>query len=327
MQIILVHQRMAQARTFTVSAKHYVFLSLSYLLLVALGASGLYVLTFSRAADLEVPLVRSLLLSATQDESVRKDRFVRENLDVMAVKLGEMQAQLMRLEALGERVSGLAGIKSQEFNFLAPPGRGGAPVAGDRALSMADFQLLLENIARQVEQRADFLNVVETELMDSKLRDKMMPTIQPVNVAYNASGFGLRIDPFNGRQAMHEGIDFIAPTGSPIVAAAGGVVISSEWHHDFGNLIEIDHGNDIVTRYGHASKVYVHVGDIVKRSQHIADVGTTGRSTGAHLHFEVQVKGIAQNPAKFLAPGKPGARAQTVAVTSPHTSPRRPGAP
>jgi len=327
MHIILVSDRLTKTRSVTVTARHLAGAAVALIALVLALSSGLLYVTIRHAAEIKLPLLESLVMAAQEQRARQTETFLRQNLNVMAVKLGEMQAQLMRLEALGERVSGLAGIKTQEFNFLAPPGRGGAPVAGDRALSMADFQVLLENIARQVEQRADYLNVIETELMDSKLRDKMMPTIQPVNVAYNASGFGWRIDPFNGRQAMHEGIDFIAPTGSPIVAAAGGVVISSEWHHAFGNLIEVDHGNDIVTRYAHASKVYVQVGDIVKRSQHIADVGTTGRSTGAHLHFEVQVKGTPQNPAKFLAPGKPGARAQTVAVAAPHASPRRPGAP
>jgi murein DD-endopeptidase MepM/ murein hydrolase activator NlpD len=131
----------------------------------------------------------------------------------------------------------------------------------------------------------------------------MMPTILPVNVVYNSSGFGWRIDPFNGRMAMHEGVDFVADTGTPIVAAAGGVVIASEWHHDFGNMIEIDHGNDITTLYAHTSKVYVKVGDIVRRNQHIADVGQTGHATGPHLHFEVHVKGVPQNPVKFLDAG------------------------
>jgi len=308
MQIILVHQRLAQARTIQLRPVHFAGALVVFGGAVLACAALLYYLTFSRAADIDLPVVRTLLLSATASETGRKDRYVRENLDVMAVKLGEMQAQLVRLEALGERVAGLAGIKPQEFNFGTPPGRGGPVAPGARALGLSDFQVLLDALARDLEQRADFLGVVESELMSNKLRDKMMPTIQPVDVAYNASGFGWRIDPFSGRQAMHEGIDFIAPVGAPIVAAAGGVVITAEWHHAFGNLIEIDHGNDIVSRYAHASKVYVRVGDIVKRSQRIADVGNTGRSTGPHLHFEVLVRGIPQNPAKFLAPAQGATR-------------------
>ena len=218
----------------------------------------------------------------------------------MAVKRGEMQAQLMRLDALGGRVSGLAGIDPQDFDFRSLPSRGGLEPADARRLSMSELKAELDRVALDVEHRGDYLNAVETELIQATLKSKMMPTIQPVDVSYNASGFGVRLDPFTGTQAMHQGIDFVAQSGTPIVAAAGGVVVASEWHHDFGNMIEIDHGNDITTLYAHASKIYVRVGDVVKRNQHIADVGSTGRATGAHLHFEVHVKNVPQNPEKFL---------------------------
>jgi murein DD-endopeptidase MepM/ murein hydrolase activator NlpD len=253
-----------------------------------------------------------------QDDDQRKDKFVKENLAAMAMKLGEMQAQLMRLDALGERVQGLAGIKPQEFNFKEKPGRGGSEysTSADRAardLTMVDFKTVMESLSKDLEFRSDYLNVVETSLMNDKIRSKLLPTIQPVNVSYNASGFGWRIDPFTGRQAFHEGLDFPSPTGTPIVAAAGGVVISAEYHHEFGNMIEIDHGNGIVTRYGHASKLFAKVGDIVRRGQHIANIGTTGRSTGSHLHFEVLVKGTQQDPQKFLAAGADQARIAAIA--------------
>lgn len=299
MQIILVHQRMAQARTFTLTPWHVLAAGLALLLLIGAGAVLVSALSLRNGGSL--PLVGGLLQPASAGQGGPKDRYLRENLDAMAARLGDMQAQLVRLEALGERVAGLAGLKPQDFiQALPPPGRGGPAPTTEKALSMAEFQALLDNLGRQLEQRSDFLNVAETELMSNKLRDRMLPTVQPVNVAYNASGFGWRIDPITGRTAMHEGIDFIAPVGSAIVAAAGGVVVASEWHNDYGNMIEIDHGNDIVTRYAHASRVYVRLGDIVKRGDRIADVGTTGRSTGSHLHFEVRVKGVAQNPAKFL---------------------------
>ncbi|MEX0637591.1 MAG: M23 family metallopeptidase, partial [Burkholderiales bacterium] len=113
-------------------------------------------------------------------------------------------------------------------------------------------------------------------------------------------GFGMRIDPFTGMQAMHEGIDFLADVGSPIVAAAGGVVIFAGFHPQYGNVVDIDHGNDLVSRYAHASKLHVREGDVVQRGRRIADVGTTGRSTGPHLHFEVRFKGVSQNPARFV---------------------------
>ena len=240
------------------------------------------------------------MAAARADDSRKNDEFLRQNLNAMAVKLGEMQAQLMRLDALGERVSGMAGIKPQEFRMNEMPGRGGAAPAGMRDLSLSEFSRELDQIARGVDTRNDFFSVMESELFNAKLISKRLPTVLPVNATYNASGFGVRIDPITGQSAMHEGIDFIAQTGTPIVAAAYGVVIAAEWHHDFGNMIEIDHGNGIVTRYGHTSVMHVKAGDIVKRGQKIAEVGSTGRSTGPHLHFEVRFNGVAQNPAKFL---------------------------
>jgi murein DD-endopeptidase MepM/ murein hydrolase activator NlpD len=158
-------------------------------------------------------------------------------------------------------------------------------------------------MAKDIERRSDYLNVVETQLMGFKVQSKLLPTIQPVNSSYNASSFGWRLDPFSGHSAFHEGIDFPGPTGTPIVAAAGGVVVAAEYHPQFGNMLEIDHGGDIMTRYAHTSRIYVKVGDIVKRGQHVADIGSTGRSTGSHLHFEVLVRGAPQDPRKFLSAG------------------------
>jgi murein DD-endopeptidase MepM/ murein hydrolase activator NlpD len=309
MQIILLHPRF-KARSVTLSHQHIVLFGLLLLTSVITVASLLYYLTFRHAADLKLPFFQQMLVSASHDDASKQDRYVRENLAAMATKLGEMQAQLMRLDALGERVQGLAGVKPQDFNFKEMPGRGGAMPSSltGTPLGMSEFQLALDAMARDVEHRADYMNVVETTLMSYKVKSKLLPTIQPVNVSYNASGFGRRLDPFSGRVAFHEGIDFPGPTGTPIVAAAGGVVIAAEYHHQFGNMLEIDHGNNIVTRYAHASRILRKVGDIVKRGQHIADIGSTGRSTGAHLHFEVLVKGVQQDPHKFLTAGSSQAK-------------------
>lgn len=300
MQIILLHRRLAQARTLTLTYRRVALYVVVVTVVFVTLAACIATLAVRYAAQARSPFLRDLVDVGADDEAAKKDRYLRENLNAMAVKLGQMQAQLMRLDALGGRVSGLVGIDPQEFDFKSMPPRGGLESADARRLSMAELKRELDRVALDVEHRSDYLNAVETELISATLKSKMMPTIQPVDVTYNASGFGMRLDPFNGAQAMHQGIDFVAQTGTPIVAAAGGVVIASEWHHDFGNMVEIDHGNDITTLYAHASKVYVRVGDVVKRNQHIADVGSTGRATGAHLHFEVHVKNVPQNPEKFL---------------------------
>ena len=320
MQIILVHPRLAEARCLTITPLDIALAALGFVVLLLAGVSLLYLLTFRHAADIDLPVVRDLLLSANQGEDERKEKYMRENLNAMAVKLGEMQAQLMRLDALGDRVSGLAGLPQHEVNnFKLPPSRGGLNLPG-RSLGLNEFQSQVDGLSQSVEHRSDAMNILETELMSAKLQSKMMPTIQPVDVSYNASGFGWRIDPFTGNEALHQGIDFVAQAGTPIVAAAGGVVIASEWHHAFGNMIEIDHGNDISTLYAHTSRVYVNVGDVVRRGQHIADVGMTGRATGSHLHFEVHVKGVPNNPAKFLAYRSATLREQVAALNVDPTS-------
>jgi murein DD-endopeptidase MepM/ murein hydrolase activator NlpD len=132
----------------------------------------------------------------------------------------------------------------------------------------------------------------------------MVPTQAPVQGGHLGSSFGWRIDPFTGRSALHTGLDFQSEPGEPILAAAGGIVVAQEFHPAYGNMVEIDHGNNLVTRYGHASRVWVKKGDLVRRGQKIAEVGTTGRSTGPHLHFEVLVQGVPQDPQKFLAAGR-----------------------
>ena len=150
-------------------------------------------------------------------------------------------------------------------------------------------------------------------MIDERVRKNQLPTALPVEAHWNASGYGWRIDPITGAQAMHEGIDFIADSGTPIVAAAAGIVIAAERHPAYGNLVEIDHGNDLVTRYAHASRILVKEGALVKRGQKIAEVGSTGRSTGPHLHFEVRFKGAPQNPGRFLQNARQQKQTQTLA--------------
>jgi murein DD-endopeptidase MepM/ murein hydrolase activator NlpD len=288
---------------------HAVHLSGTRLMLALLGlslalmvfAAGLYHWVFLKGAREGWPVVGALVKLVVKDEFEQRDRFMRENLDAMARKVGEMQAKLVQLEALGERVSGLAGMNPAEIKVV--PGRGGALVSG-RPLSMEELQATLADLDTLAQQRTDLMTVMESRLFDAKIRKMMVPTQQPVQGAHLGSSFGWRIDPFNGRSALHTGLDFQASPGTPILAAAGGVVVTQEFHSEYGNMIEVDHGNDLITRYGHASRVFVKKGDLIRRGQKLAEVGTTGRSTGPHLHFEVLVQGVPQDPQKFLAAGQ-----------------------
>jgi murein DD-endopeptidase MepM/ murein hydrolase activator NlpD len=235
-----------------------------------------------------------------KDQIEQRERFTRENIDVLAKKMGEMQAKMTQIESLGERLSGLAGVDPALIR--SKPGRGGSLI-DSRAMTVADLQAMMDDLDHAAVERADVLTLMETRLFDQKMKKMMLPTQAPVEGGVVGSGFGWRIDPFTGSNAMHEGLDFPAVSGTPIYAAAGGVVVVQQAHPNFGNVVEIDHGNDLLTRYGHASRVFVKSGDVVKRGQKIAEIGTTGRSTGPHLHFEVLVRGVAQDPQKFLKLG------------------------
>ena len=300
MQIILISDHLARARTVSLSLGHLLGSALLAFALVVAATAGLYWLTLRYAAEVRLPALQRLVLSAQEAEAERGREFVQQNLNAMAVKLGEMQAQLTRLDALGERLSSLAGIRDIRFNEA--PGLGGAAptLLPPQNLSLADFSEKLSVLARQVESRNDMLGVLEAQLFEQAVKKKLMPTMMPVAAPFNASGFGRRVDPFTGQWAMHEGIDFLADLGSPILAAAGGMVVFAGFHPQYGYMIDIDHGNDLVTRYAHCSKLLVREGDIVHRGRKIAEVGSTGRSTGPHLHFEVRFRGVAQNPGKFL---------------------------
>ena len=302
MQIILISDRLARARSVHRSLAHLVGSAFFALVVLFVATFTLYWLTLRYAAEVKLPALQRLVAAAQEAEAERERVFLKQNLNSMAIKMGEMQAQLTRMDALGERLSALAGIKPQEFRAAQAPGLGGAAPAQlpQQNLSLGEFSEKLLTLARQVESRNDMLGVLEAQLFEQAVKKKMIPTMMPVKASYNPSGFGKRVDPFNGQWAMHEGIDFISDYGSPIVAAAGGVVTFAGFHPQYGYMVDIDHGNDLVTRYAHCSKLMVREGDLVQRGRKIGEVGSTGRSTGPHLHFEVRFRGSAQNPAKFL---------------------------
>lgn len=310
MQILITHGTLAKTRVLSVT-RTQLTLGVAALLLLLMGLSGtIYHAVFLKAAREGWPVVSQVLSLVVRDEFAQRDRFMRENLDAMARKVGEMQAKLVRLEAMGERVSGLAGFKPDELRQMVAPspapapgakaGGQGGPFIPASAPSFDQLDALVSSLQMSAEQSSDLFTLVESRLFERRLASLMIPNSKPVNAAVG-SRFGFRSDPFTGRAALHTGLDFAADTGTPIMAAAGGVVRSADMHPAYGNLLEVDHGNGLVTRYAHASRILVKPGDVVRRGQVVAEVGSTGRSTGPHLHFEVMVEGVLQDPAKFLA--------------------------
>lgn len=295
MNIIFVSDRLEKTRTISLGTPHIVF---ALFLLVCLFV-GMVVLV---QALLPQSVSRGIPLLGAQSEAQSKQQlYVRSSLDTMAVKLGQMQAQVQRLDALGSRLAKLTGMKPQEFMFDQPPAQGGPLVTSPiTEMSPASLEKQLQNLGQVLADRNDKLMALETMLLQNQLNKNLLPSIAPIQTGFFSSNFGWRIDPFTGQNAMHEGVDYMVPTGTPIAASAGGVVAYSDKHPQYGNMVEIDHGNDIITRYAHASRLLVKVGQVVRRGDKIAEVGSTGRSTGSHLHFEVRYKGIAQNPVRFL---------------------------
>ena len=297
MQLIITDSWLAKSRSFQLSTPQIILWCFCFFLSSLLIAAALYYAVFLKAAREGWPVLGSLVRYLGQDELAQRDRYMRENIELMAKKLGEMQAKMSQLESLGERVSGLAGLDPALIRIW--PGQGGA-VNVSRDVGLSEMQLLIDGFDKTVADRGDSLQMIETQLFEQKLKKMMLPTQAPVVGITRGSGFGWRIDPFRGVFALHEGLDFPATVGTPIYSAAGGVVVTQELQPQFGNLIEIGHGNDLLTRYAHTSRVFVKKGDLVKRGQKIAEVGTTGRSTGPHLHFEVLVRGVPQDPQVFL---------------------------
>jgi murein DD-endopeptidase MepM/ murein hydrolase activator NlpD len=286
--IILVSNRFAKARSITLNGRH---------LLLAVGA----LLAVVFAAQYAVARFPSEAVGTQAEGQQKQQSYLRDGMNALAVRVGQMQAQVLRLDTLGARLAKMSGMKPQEFNFEQAPPQGGPFVpAMQPDVSMSGLEQQLASLSVLLNDRNDKLVAMETLLMQDSLDKNKFPSGAPVSGGDYSSDFGWRIDPFTGQSAMHQGVDFMAPEGTPIVASASGIVTYSGLREQYGNMIEIDHGNDIVTRYGHASKLLVKVGQVVRRGQAIAEVGSTGRSTGSHLHFEVRYKGIAQNPRRFL---------------------------
>lgn len=298
MQVILVSRHLKAARTITIMPRH---------LLAVLAVAAALVFSTSAlfswlSVHLRLPMVENLLVSLYGQESRKTQDYVSNNLNLMAGRLGELQAKVLQLDQVGERLSSLAGQRELVKTTQERPGQGGPflPVA----MTAGELQAEIERLSLEVDRRADELAQLELRLLEKRVRDRLLPTTVPVKDAFLGSPFGHRADPVAGLRAMHEGIDFNAVPGTPVVAAAEGVVLSAVYHPEFGNVIDVDHGDGLVTRYAHLSRMDAQAGALVKRGERIGAVGSTGRSTGPHLHFEVRMLGVAQNPAHFLKQGE-----------------------
>jgi hypothetical protein len=223
------------------------------------------------------------------------------DLNALTLRIGQLQGQMLRLNALGERLVSQGDLDKAEFDFDSMPAVGGPEGAAEGgSVGFGDILAMLDGLDAEMGDREQKLSVLESLLMSRSLSERVMPAGRPIEEGWLSSRFGKRNDPFTGKQEFHKGLDFAGKKGSEVVAVGDGVVSWSGKRSGYGNLVEITHGNGYVTRYGHNERNLVKVGDTVKKGQQLALMGSTGRSTGPHVHFEVLRNGKAVNPAKYL---------------------------
>lgn len=309
MNIILVRTRNGKARRLSVSGFQGLLLAAMGLALAVVALFAAYRLGVdSQTVDPEEALPTAVI-SAWQEalDSQRQEiddykQNSQHQVDALTLRVGQLQARLLRLDAIGQRVTDVAGIDSAEFDFEnVPPVGGPEEAGGSQSFSVVELTSVLETLERQAESREQQLQILDTLFMDQQFQQEQEIAGRPIRSGWLSSNYGYRSDPFTGKRAWHAGVDFAGKENSDIVAVAAGVVTFAGDRYGYGKLVEVSHGSGVVTRYAHCKEILVGVGAVVEKSQTIAKMGSTGRSTGPHVHFEVLKNGRTVNPAKFVA--------------------------
>ena len=239
------------------------------------------------------------LLEQQKGEIAGLKQQLQLRVDAMAMRIGEVNAHVIRLDALGKRLTEMADIDSREFNFDRDPPSGGPESEGVSA-QIPDLSQMLAQLEQRADLRESQLAALENVILTRELKEEIHPEGRPVSTGYISSYFGERADPFDGREAFHKGVDFAGNLGSDVVAVAAGIVTWAGERSGYGKLIEVNHGDGYVTRYAHNQRALVSVGETVKRGEPIALMGSTGHSTGPHVHFEVLHNGRQVDPLSFI---------------------------
>ena len=304
MQIVMLTKSRGRRGAYDLGRPHaFLFVAVIFSMLFASAMFGGYrwgVAVTQPEAELVSTSLESELLSQREMVGSGIER-AREHMNALALRLGQMQAHVLRLDALGERLTELAKLDKGEFNFSESPALGGPSDIGVRRdIAVPDFMQSLQQLARQLEDRERQLGVLESLLMNRNLQAEVFPAGLPLIKGWISSYFGMRTDPFTGRLDHHEGVDIAGKEGTSIIAVASGVVTWSGPRYGYGVMVELNHGNGYITRYAHNKSNIVSVGDTIKKGQKVAVLGSTGRSTGPHVHFEVLRNGRAVNPMPYL---------------------------
>ncbi|WP_231759787.1 M23 family metallopeptidase [Microbulbifer elongatus] len=307
MKVILVNDRGGVSRTFNFGGLSKALLGLC---LLGLPVGAFFIganlpTTESDVFDSRAVKAWNKALRKQQDQIQDADQQAREQLTALTVKLAEMQARLTRLDALGERLTTMAKLDEGEFQFGSMPAVGGPEDPGISGASELPYQPpefleVIGDLSDQIEDRQMQLQTLDNLMARRQLQDEQFIAGRPITRGWMSSRYGYRTDPFSGRRSWHKGVDFAGKKGSDVVSVAAGVVTWAEDRYGYGQLVEINHGNGYKTRYGHNSELKVKVGDVVKRGQVIALMGSSGRSTGPHVHFEVYKNDRPVDPATYI---------------------------
>lgn len=227
---------------------------------------------------------------------------VQEQIDALTLRLGQIQGRLLRLDALGQRFVESGMVASDEFNFDQPAAVGGPEDNSGQgeSYSAPELESILEQLEQQIQDREKQLRLLDDVASREKIEEERYVQGRPITWGWLSSKYGYRSDPFTGKRSWHAGVDLAGKEGSDIIATAGGVVTYADERYGYGNLVEIDHGNGLITRYAHCKTIKVNVGDVVQKGQVVALMGSTGRSTGPHVHFEVIRNGKTEDPVKYI---------------------------
>jgi len=304
MNVILLSKRDGRARQLDL-ARPLTLTALSALVFAFLGSAFALGVQLGRGNHARVVVADTTrfgtLLAEQKKQIADLKQQVQLRVDAMAMRLGEVNAHVIRLDALGKRLTEMADIDSREFNFDRDPPRGGPEVDGEgMSAQIPDLSATLRQLEQRVDLRETQLSALENVILARELHQEIHPEGRPVANGFISSYFGERADPFDGLEAFHKGVDFAGTPGSPVTAVAAGVVTWAGERTGYGKLIEINHGDGFTTRYGHNERTLVTVGQTVKRGERIALMGSTGRSTGPHVHFEVLRNGRQVNPLSYI---------------------------
>ena len=302
MNVILLSKRDGKARQFNLTKPLTLGLVLAMIAVIVGGAFTLG-LQLGKGVHHELALAETTrfaaLLTQQKQEIAGLKQQLQLRIDAMAMRIGEVNAHVIRLDALGKRLTEMADIDSREFDFDRDPPSGGPEGEGVSA-QIPDLSQMLAQLERRADLRESQLAALENLILTRELKEEIHPEGRPVSTGYISSYFGERSDPFDGREAFHKGVDFAGNLGSDVVAVAAGVVTWAGERSGYGKLIEINHGDGYATRYAHNERTLVAVGQTVKRGESIALMGSTGHSTGPHVHFEVLHNGRQVDPLSFI---------------------------